>query len=112
MRLGGAMKEVIRKHVQYELSCLGENRSAVKEINQMIKEGEYTPTREYLSMLKRVVKIQSALLGCDGELKQVFVLRYKNKHFYFLNLFPFLPSLKILSFFYHLIVVDSNQNLC
>jgi len=71
------MKEVIRKHVQYELTCLGENRNSVKEINQMIKEGEYTPTREYLSMLKRVVKIQAALLGCDGELKQVFVLRYK-----------------------------------
>lgn len=71
------MKEVVRKHVQDEIICLSENRAAVKEIGEMIKKGEYTPTREYLSLLRRVIKIQSAISSLDGELKKIYVFRYK-----------------------------------
>lgn len=73
------MKEVIRKHVQDELVCLGENRDSVKELGEMIKRGEYTPTREYLTLLKRVVKIQGVINGTNEDIKKLYVLRYKKR---------------------------------
>lgn len=71
------MKDFIRKHVQDELICLSQNKSSVREMGEMIKCGEYTPTREYLALLRRVVKVQAAINSCSNDLKHVYVYRYK-----------------------------------
>lgn len=71
------MKEVVRKHVQDELSCLSQNREAINEIGELIRKKEYTPTREYLALLKRVVRVQTAIENCNSDIKRLYVLRYK-----------------------------------